>query len=173
MILPMLILLPIQYVAQYTLIPFAAPGGIIFAPFGVVSQHEPRFEWLVLKFFMSIAFPLLITLLYRRQVFNDQAMLLGWLVFLAGAAQMYFFAESGERFNAGNFWWSAQIGLFVLFIAAIRLWIAQARRDWRSLLSVAILGLHLVSGAVMISQVITAAYAVGRHAPPLRGFCAR
>ncbi len=158
LILPMLILLPIQYVAQYTLIPLAAPGGIIFAPLGTVLQHEPRVEWLALKFLMSIAFPVAVTLLYRHSAFSDNAMLIGWLVFLAGAAQMYFFAESGDRFNHGNFWWSAQIGLFVLFVAAIRLWLTQARRDWRSLLSLAVLSLHLISGAVMINRVITAAY---------------
>ncbi len=157
-LVPMLILLPLQYVAQYTLIPLAAPGGVIFAPLGTVLEHEPRLEWLALKFALSIAFPVVITLLYPRPMFADKAMLLGWLVFLAGAAQMYFFAESGDRFSDGNFWWSAQIGLFVLFVAAIRLWLTQARRNWRSLLSVAVLSLHLISGAMMINQTITGVY---------------
>lgn len=157
-LIPMLILLPLQYVAQYTLIPLAAPGGVIFAPLGTVLEHEPRVEWLALKFALSIAFPMVVTLLYLRPTVADKPMLLGWLVFLAGAAQMYFFAESGDRFSDGNFWWSAQIGLFVLFVAAIRLWLTQARRDWRTLFSVTVLALHLVSGAVMINQTITGVY---------------
>lgn len=157
-LIPMLILLPLQYVAQYTLIPLAAPGGVIFAPLGTVLEHEPRVEWLALKFALSMAFPVVVTLLYPRSTFADKGMLLGWLVFLAGAAQMYFFAESGDRFSDGNFWWSAQIGLFVLFVAAIRFWLTQARRDWRSLLSFAVLSLHLISGAVMINETITGVY---------------
>lgn len=155
LIIPMLIVLPLQYIVQYTLIPEDTPVAIIFAPLGTVSAYEghtPVLLWLLIKFLLSITFPLTITVLYRRAAFADTALNLGWLMFAVGAIQMYFFAESDPRFGDGNFWWSGQIGLFLLFVSALRVWVAQVRLNTRTLVSLAVLGLHILSGVVIIMR---------------------
>ncbi|MNZ81776.1 hypothetical protein D3C78_1004540 [compost metagenome] len=36
-----------------------------------------------------------------------------------GMILTYFFAESGYRMYAGNFWWSGQIGLYLAFLFSL------------------------------------------------------
>jgi hypothetical protein len=95
--------------------PEAGQGSIIFAPF----QVEQAFSgWLGLKFVLSLIFPLTVLIVYFKQIRNDPAILLAWIGFCVGAFQMYFLAESNDRFFDGNFRWSAQIMLYVLFAAS-------------------------------------------------------
>lgn len=86
---------------------------IIFFPFGVMRLYSHH---LFFKFFLSILFPLTITLLYWKQVIHNLPMILAWLIFIFGAFFTYFLAESGIRFGHGNFTWSGEITLFILFI---------------------------------------------------------
>jgi hypothetical protein len=149
LIIPMIVLLLIDYVAQY----FGADGSntrIIFAPLKSVSIYEASRLWLLIKFMLSILFPMFVYVLYRRQAIRDTALNLGWLVFLAGAGQMYLFAESGDRLKDGNFWWSAEIGLFMLFIVSTLFWIRHFRDQprWRGWVCLGIFALHLISGLI-------------------------
>jgi len=74
-------------------------------------------------------------------------------VFLSGAGQLYLFAETGERMYHGNFRWSAQIGLFILFAWSARLLLRQPVEFLRGsrasrALAWGIFGLHLLAGLV-------------------------
>lgn len=88
--------------------------GIQFVPFGVMRAFS---GYLGLKFFLSIVFPLAVLLLYFKQAMKDTRMILGWLIFLFGLLFTYFFAEN-SRFMEGNFAWSSEIALVLLFMVS-------------------------------------------------------
>ncbi len=150
LIIPMIVLLIFQYVVQYYLVPNPTGSRIVFDPFTTLQYYEGSRLILGLKFLLSIAFPLAVAVFYRRAAFADLGVILGWLMLAAGAAQMYLFAESGMRRYDGNFWWSAQIALFLLFVVSVRLFIAQFKREPRAYITGAILALHVVSGSLFL-----------------------
>jgi hypothetical protein len=90
---------------------------IIFAPLVVESAFS---EFLLPKFFLSLFFPLVILILFNKTIFKVFEMQLAWFTFLLGVIQVYIFAESGSPLFHGNFRWSAQITLLILFIASAR-----------------------------------------------------
>lgn len=98
-------------------ITYAEGGSIVLLPFSVEAEYS---RYLLPKFFLSIIFPLGVLAAFFPQIRKDQEMLLAWATFAAGALQMYLLAESGDRLEHGNFRWSAQIGLFLLFAASAR-----------------------------------------------------
>src|SRR5207248_602892 len=129
-------------------------AGIIFAPLKVYSLYS---SWLLPKFILSILFPLTVYLLYFRRATQDFALNLSWLIFLIGSFYAYFLAESGPRFDAGNFGWGAQIALFILFVWSVKFLIRQeiatrgecvgaTKRSKRCVTCIMAFGLHLVSG---------------------------
>ncbi len=96
---------------------YSEGGSIVFLPFAVESVYS---AYLPLKFLLSIVFPLSIAAVYAPKIVREPEMLLAWAAFAAGVLQMYLLAESGDRLAHGNFRWSAQIGLFLLFAATAR-----------------------------------------------------
>jgi hypothetical protein len=113
--LPGLVILFVQWLIAYH---FGHPGvGIIFAPFKVESAFS---QDLGLKFLLSAIFPLLVLVISRRKLLSDPTLLVGWASFLVGTAQFYLLAESGDRLTSGNFRWSGQIMLFLLFVVGAR-----------------------------------------------------
>jgi hypothetical protein len=128
-------------------VPDADKAGITLAPFAVEAGFS---GYLALKFLLSILFPLGAALLALRSIIRDDEMLLAWAAFFAGLLQNYLLAETGERFFHGNFRWSAQIALFILFAATVRF---LARRvaagelgTWQRRLLYALYLLHLAGG---------------------------
>ena len=93
---------------------FYSDDKIQFAPFVVPAALS---SMLLPKFILSMAFPLSVSLLYPKKVMNDMHMKTAWAIFMFGIAQMYLLAESGQRMFHGNFFWSGQIALFILFVA--------------------------------------------------------
>lgn len=145
-VLPGIITLFLQWLVAYY---YGDPQeGIILAPFQVEAQFSNA---LLLKFLLSALFPLYGLWLSRKFLLTDSALLAGWAVFLAGVAQNYLLAEGGERFLHGNFRWSGQIGLFLLFAIVLR-WILlekiipgrMAGRE--KLCSAVFYGAHLAGG---------------------------
>ncbi len=119
--LPGLISLVLQWLIAYY---YGDPGeGIIFAPFAVEGAYS---HYLWIKFFLSALFPLVALVIARRYLLKDSDLLVGWTGFLLGAAQFYLLAEGGERILFGNFRWSGQIMLFLLFVAAAR-WLLRQK----------------------------------------------
>jgi len=116
---PAVSMLALQWLVAYQ---FGDPGErIIFAPFQVERSFS---AFLPLKFLLSCAFPLVVLVIARRFLLRDSNLLVGWTVFAVGVAQLYLLAEGGERLLHGNFRWSAQIGLFLLFAVMLR-WFLQ------------------------------------------------
>lgn len=119
--LPAVIMLALQWLIAYH---FGDPGeSIIFAPLSVERGFS---GYLLLKFLLSCAFPLSILVIARRYLLKDDHLLAGWTAFAAGIAQLYLLAEGGDRLLHGNFRWSAQIALFLLFAVSLR-WLLREK----------------------------------------------
>jgi len=149
LVVPIIVLLGIQYAVMYLYIG-NNEGGILFAPLGVVRFYERSYLNIAIKFFLSTLFPLAVYALYPRRATRDVSLTFGWLLFICGVLQMYLLAESGERFVHGNFFWSAQIGLFILFVASLVFLLRNfsAKPQWRFWLCLLIFGVHLYSGVL-------------------------
>lgn len=111
-VLPAALTLAVQGAVTY-----AGGRSIIFAPLVVESIYS---GYLLPKFLLSIVFPLCLLWLDFSGVRASTEMRLAWAAFGAGILQVYLLAESGDRLLHGNFRWSAQIGLFLLFAASAR-----------------------------------------------------
>lgn len=158
-LLPTLAVLVWMYVSAYG---GGARSSLAWAPFAVAYHHSqlkaPGVGVFVIKQLGSILFPLLVLLLYPRGAVRDVHLGLGWLGFLAGAGWWYLFIERGPRWEHGNLGWSAQISLFLLFVASAafvaRRYLAQpiaapTRGEILRLSAVGVaLALHVGSGLV-------------------------
>jgi len=120
-ILPTILILGWQYWITYSSNQiqglYQGESHIAFAPLAVASLWS---KFLLLKFFLSIAFPIAVLLAFWNSVKNDQYIFLSWLVFLIGVFQYYFLIEQGPRAAQGNFAWGAQVGAFLLFVTSMR-----------------------------------------------------
>jgi hypothetical protein len=123
LVLPTALTLTWQYLLSYYA---SSSGGIIFAPFSVMRLYSDR---LLVKYLLSILFPLCLTIFYFRKAGQDTRLVLGWLTFFASSFFTYFIAESGEFFNSGNFAWSGEISMLVLFCVCTLFFIEQMRAN--------------------------------------------
>jgi hypothetical protein len=98
--------------AQFLITYGDSKGGILFAPFQVMGM---RSDYLTEKFLLSIAFPLVTYLCFFQDARQNRRLNLCWLVFFFGTAFTYLLMEE-SRASAGNFAWSGQICLFLLFV---------------------------------------------------------
>jgi hypothetical protein len=158
-VVPAIIVLAIQYYLTYSSTQmegvYQGQSAIIFAPFAFMSS---RSSFLFLKFLFSTLFPFAVLLCYFRSAIKDQRLVFAWLTFLFGAFYTYFLAESGPRMLQGNFAWSGQISLFILFVASALFYMREllsGNNNAGNLLSrkkvlfcAAMYGLHVLSGVL-------------------------
>lgn len=123
--LPAVIVLAVQYRMAFSASQlqgmYSGSSSIIFAPLAVMRTYS---TWLFSKLILSLAFPLSVLLCFFQAARKNLGLQLSWLAFLCGAAFTYLLAESGPRMYQGNFTWSAQITLFILFIFSAKLLIS-------------------------------------------------
>ena len=117
--IPSVLMLGWQFLLSYS---SGEEGGIVFNAFGVMGAYSRH---LLIKFGLSIAFPAALFLFYPRETLRSQPMLLAWIGFIFGGIYTYFMAESGVRFSHGNFAWSGEIAMLILFIASTRFFIGD------------------------------------------------
>jgi hypothetical protein len=156
--LPSAAILLLQFWMSYT---GNQEGKIIFTPLGVMQMYSGN---LLAKLLLSILFPILVTIFYRKQVISSPNMLMAWICFFFGAFYSYFLAESGSRFRDGNFVWSGEITVFILFFASTIFFLEMQAKDGSLKNSVQkmIFGawsLHLLAGVVyLIYSTVTNGY---------------
>ena len=113
-------------------------------------HYDPNADTgLLLKWLLSVAFPLAVYALYWRTAYRSLMLNLAWLCFVIGVLYAYLLVDTGEV-AAGNLVWNAQIGTFVLFAASAAHWLRHWRmwsgwQDWRGWLPFVICGLLLVA----------------------------
>jgi len=168
LLVPNALLILAQYVrtylhVQHTDAAQAASGqdiGVTIAPLLVMGTYSGVFHpspwWLLPKFLLSILFPLLVTLSFHEKAIRDWRLALAWLTFGFGCFSTYFLAE-GRYPLSGNFVWSGQITLFLLFVMAAVFFVEQvvqpSRATWRAMvidrrstICTLALALHVVAG---------------------------
>ncbi len=87
---------------------------------------------LILKLLLSTAFPLYVTLLWHREARQDWALLLAWGVLATSIVQGLIFDETGFHAGYGNFLWGQSIAAWIVFALAVRFYVAQTNRIWRT-----------------------------------------
>jgi hypothetical protein len=99
-------------------------SGISIAPLQVMLYLQTVFgspdtaiPWLGLKLLLSLLFPLAVAVGYFDSLRTDPRFLLAWLLMGMGCLFTYCFAES-PNFHAGNYTWSGQIAISVLFVVS-------------------------------------------------------
>ena len=125
------------------------PTTIVLAPLKVVFMHTKRdVAWVALKALLSVAFPIVVVASFRREALRDPVLRLAWLAFAAGAVYAYGLAETGARMIHGNFFWSGQAAIAVLFAASVRFVLARAGggSPARTAVCAAVFLLHVASG---------------------------
>jgi hypothetical protein len=132
-------------------------GGVVLAPFDTYSHYSSQ---LLMKFLLSAAFPIAVATAYRATARRDLGLMVAWVAFAFGAAATYFLAESGVRRYDGNFWWSGQITLFILYLVsfshALGVELRRRRDDGRWVpggavaASALVFAFHVVSGITFL-----------------------
>lgn len=123
-------------------------SSIVIAPFAVFETYSSD---LGIKFLLSILYPLFVVILFFKSFLKDVRLQFAWLSFAIGAFFTYFIAESGNGLAAGNFGWSGQITLFILFIETSLFLFTPSRstsRSPRHWLSFGILACHGICGVI-------------------------
>lgn len=134
---------------QFSVTYQAGQSGLTLAPFQVMQAFS---DHLLLKFILSIWFPLLASGVYLKETIRNTPLQIAWLSFFFGAGYTYLLAEEGARMLHANWGWSGDISLFILFAAAVFFFFNQYRIDkrnfrWWGILVVGLLP-HLAAGII-------------------------
>ncbi len=105
---------------QYSLLFVESNVKILIDPFGVWSYYAPSIG---ISLLLGLAFPLLYLLLYYKRVFKDDYTLFSWILGIISILIALIFAESGERYLHGNFFWSYATSLNFLYIFTLSLYV--------------------------------------------------
>jgi hypothetical protein len=126
-------------------------GGVVIAPFAVIAMYAAVDPLSVaLHLLRSLAFPLVATALWPRAALRDMPMRMAWGATGVGLVISYVLAESGTRFDHGNFLWTGQMAVFVLFVAAAAF--ARGRLQLRSESSL-MFGRAIALGVILLFHV--------------------
>ena len=113
--IPAVAVLGWQYYVVYPLNPDGA--GVVLAPLQAIGVHSSTdLVTLGWRLIASVLFPLTAVACFPS-VRADRRVQIGWATVFIGAAIGYLLAES-QRPGAGNFLWSGQLAVFVLFAAS-------------------------------------------------------
>jgi hypothetical protein len=125
--------------------------AVIFAPFRVIALYAPVDAGAIARALAaSLAFPLAVALLWPRAAAGDLAMRAAWGGTIVALFFSYFLAEGGTRLDHGNFLWTGQMGVFVLFVASAAF---VRQRLQLSSPSVVMFGRALTVGVVLLFHV--------------------
>jgi len=101
---------------QYSLLFSESNVHILIDPYGVWSKYSPS---IFLSLLLGLGFPLLYLLFYTQRVYKNDYTLLSWIMTIISITVAILFAESGERYMHGNFFWSYATSLNLLYIFSL------------------------------------------------------
>ncbi len=137
------------------LVAYGSPGqsGIFLYPFGVMGAQS---GFLLIKFLLSIFFPLVVAVMHLREAAHDIRMVLAWLSFFWGIVFAYLFAFGPPLTMDGDFIWGARITLLLLFCVSTLFMLERIRTlRWQALLPGAAWLAHVAYGIVYYSHYLT------------------
>jgi hypothetical protein len=127
---------------------------IVFSPFELLTVWwSVGWEWIIPHLLLFIAFPLAVYIAYFRRARADLALNLAWLSMGAGVAITYLLVEVPGQSN-GNFTWSGQIALLILFTISAGFLLRQPFRDNRGRYSWQFVGCSLIFFAHVMSGLV-------------------
>lgn len=88
-------------------------GAVIVDFLGVWSRYSPN---VLISITLAIIFPLIYSVLNMKSLKENNYMQLTWLMTFVAIGYAAVFAESGPRYNHGNFFWSYMISLSLLYV---------------------------------------------------------
>lgn len=150
--LPAVVLLAGQFALRY--IAQQDDGvHIVFDPLMVIGLFTPT-DWVSLstRLAASVLFPLAVTILFVREASHDRELVLAWLTLAVGVAWGYLMAESGGKASAGDFLWSGQLAVFLLFAVSSTFLLRAVGSNGRAL-GVSVLARSGVCAAVLLWHV--------------------
>jgi hypothetical protein len=150
---PSVIILILQYALMYST---QQSGGIAFSFLQAVLTYVPTVGGAFLRLIFSLGFPLIVLILFFKKVMGSLRLLASYGTLVVGIILMYFVIETGPRAYHANFWWSAQIALFILFVELTLFCIRefshmgwkQAIRTIRFWATTGVFSLHFISGVI-------------------------
>ena len=104
----------------------------------------------------GLAFPLCVALANPKRVYENDSLLLCWLMTFFGILMAATLAEAGRRYHHANFIWSYRISqqlIFVFSTVEFLKWKKEAPRSFWFWLTAGVLALHIVSGMVYIGRI--------------------
>lgn len=156
-----------QYIAFYQFqtvgAGLSADRGIDFAP--LAEMRAMSDDWLLLKFLLSVAFPVAVYSLHFRRARTDSALNLAWVVFAVAIAYAYLLANRVRGVYTGDFIWGSQIALHILMVLSalfVLRSVGDANRgrvitahlgEGRFRFVAALYGLHVLNGVVWYALV--------------------
>ena len=154
-ILPSLLSLAYQYWLMSSLYPEVS--SYIFAPFLAALYYTGNAFTLIAFLLLSIAFPLLITLLNHKLTLNRVDFQLAWLNFFVALLTFLLFAEI-PYVSMLNFSWGSMMAVFLLFTVSLNYLVQEiqhlAVRSWQLKLLSLLLSLHFISGIIYTIMII-------------------
>lgn len=135
--IPSTIILALQYLWTYG---SAAGGGIAFMPFALVTPEYVRHMPL------SLAFPIAVTCFMWRAAFASRRYVLTLAMLVLGFLYVCLLAEIGPRMMDGNFGWTAQTVLFLMYVESLLL--AVQAQGWKRYVLGAVFLVHVAFGAI-------------------------
>jgi len=88
-------------------------SAIIVDFLGVWSRYSPN---VLISILLAVLFPLVYSLLNVKRIKENSYIQLTWILTLISIVYAAVFAESGPRYNHGNFFWSYMIALSLLYV---------------------------------------------------------
>ncbi|MEA4811393.1 MAG: hypothetical protein VB108_02335 [Anaerolineaceae bacterium] len=130
---------------------YPTESRFFFAPLVSALYYAGNIHFLMLLLFLSITFPVLLTLLDWKSIIKDSGFQLACLNFAIALLTFLLFTEL-PHIAMLNFSWGAVMAVFILFVVCINHLILNyselKKHFWKKSLLLGSLSLHLVSGIV-------------------------
>jgi len=155
------IVLPTFAVLYYQTLTWTSSGGIGIDPFRVLFEWTLHYDdnadkQILYKFMMSSAFPIAVYLLHFGKARRNFMLNVAWIMFFVSAAYLYLIVDY-TVIAAGDFGWSAQIAVLILYTTSTIFMLKQYGKlftgdrfspvQWLVLLvCITIFVLHMVAG---------------------------
>lgn len=129
--------------------------AILLAPFQSMSFLVPSLPQIFLRLFMSLIFPLTVSIVYWKDLKSKFSFRLAWINLLVAIAMGYLFAEQINS-SSNNFWWGPMFGLTIVLFETFVPWAKKVLHDiedkkkltWQDILISGELFLHLACGII-------------------------
>lgn len=120
----------------------------------IIKPFEAWRTWsnnIPLSLIVSVAFPLMVIVLYPRQALKNKLLQYAWLSFFTGLILYILLNETGARAIHGNFSWQTIICNFILFLSSI-IFLLKQKTGLKSRVAFMVFAMHVAAGIIFIAK---------------------